>query len=46
MGSIARMVAAPSPASPLFEEVPASASGITWRHVNARSAEYYLPETS
>jgi hypothetical protein len=46
MGSMARMVAAQSPASPLFEEVPASASGITWRHVNARSAEYYLPETT
>src|SRR5438067_4708840 len=31
---------------PLFEEVPASASGITWRHANGRSAEYYLPETT
>jgi enediyne biosynthesis protein E4 len=31
---------------PLFEEVPAAKSGISWRHVNGRSAEYYLPETT
>ena len=31
---------------PLFEEVPSTASGITWRHVNGRSPEYYLPETT
>ena len=30
----------------LFEEVPASASGIMWRHVNGRSPDYYLPETT
>jgi enediyne biosynthesis protein E4 len=30
----------------LFEEVPATRSGITWRHVNGRSANYYLPETT
>jgi hypothetical protein len=37
-----------TPANPglLFEEVPSSASGITWRHVNGRSPEYYLPETT
>ena len=29
----------------LFEEVPAGASGITWVHDNAMSAERYLPET-
>jgi len=29
-----------------FSEVPASASGITWRHVNGRSADMYLPETT
>jgi hypothetical protein len=34
------------PQSDLFELVPPSASGITWRHVNGRSAEYYLPETT
>jgi enediyne biosynthesis protein E4 len=30
----------------LFEAVPASKSGILWRHVNGRSPEYYLPETT
>jgi enediyne biosynthesis protein E4 len=30
---------------PAFEEIPASASGIQWRHYNGRSAEMYLPET-
>ena len=30
---------------PLFHQVPASASGITWRHDNAMSPERYLPET-
>ncbi len=35
------------PAEPdLFELVPPSASGITWRHVNGRSPDYYLPETT
>src|SRR6202022_1054293 len=29
-----------------FESVPASKSGISWRHVNGRSPEYYLPETT
>jgi hypothetical protein len=32
-------------ASPLFEEVPSSASGITWKHENAVSPDRYLPET-
>jgi len=32
-------------ASPLFEEIPASASGLSWVHVNAMSANRYLPET-
>ena len=32
-------------APPLFEEVPATASGITWVHDNAMSANRYLPET-
>ncbi len=36
----------PEASRALFEEVPASASGITWRHVNGRSPEYYLPETT
>ena len=30
----------------LFEEVPATTTGITWRHVNGRSQQYYLPETT
>ena len=30
----------------LFEEVSAAKSGISWRHVNGRSPEYYLPETT
>jgi enediyne biosynthesis protein E4 len=34
-----------SPARPLFEEVPPSASGITWVHENAMSEQRYLPET-
>jgi hypothetical protein len=33
-------------ANQLFEEVPASASKITFRHVNGRSPDYYLPETT
>jgi hypothetical protein len=32
-------------ATPLFEEVPPSVSGITWTHDNALSADRYLPET-
>ena len=30
----------------LFEEVQAAKSGITWQHVNGRSENYYLPETT
>ncbi len=33
------------PASPLFVEIPASSSGITWVHDNAMSPKRYLPET-
>ena len=29
---------------PLFEEIPASKSGISWTHTNALSADRYLPE--
>ena len=32
-------------ASHLFEEVPASQSGISWTHTNAMSPERHLPET-
>ncbi len=31
--------------APIFEEVPASASGITWKHNNAMSPKHWLPET-
>jgi enediyne biosynthesis protein E4 len=31
---------------PAFSEIPPSASGISWAHVNGRSAEMYLPETT
>jgi enediyne biosynthesis protein E4 len=33
-------------APPLFEEVLAAQSKITFRHVNGRSSDYYLPETT
>ena len=33
-------------AHPLFEQLPAAMTGITWQHVNGRSPEYYLPETT
>ena len=32
-------------ASPLFEEIGSSASGITWKHDNAMSPNRHLPET-
>jgi enediyne biosynthesis protein E4 len=32
--------------TPLFTSIPPSQSGISWRHVNGRSPEYYLPETT
>jgi hypothetical protein len=36
----------PKHTSALFVKVPPTASGIAWRHVNGRSPEYYLPETT
>ena len=50
-GETSRAVAPPWAGSrsdtltPFFEEVPASASGITWVHENAMSPERQLPET-
>jgi len=32
-------------AQPVFEQIPPSASGISWVHSNGRSEEMYLPET-
>jgi hypothetical protein len=29
-----------------FEEIPAAVSGISWTHVNGKSAQKYLPETT
>ena len=40
-----KLKAATIGASPLFEEVPADVSGITWVHQNAMSDLRYLPET-
>jgi hypothetical protein len=37
--------ALPAQNKPLFEEVPAAVSGITWTHTNAMSPDRYLPET-
>jgi hypothetical protein len=34
------------PAEFPFEQVPSSASGISWRHVNGKSPEKYLPEST
>src|SRR4030081_2361029 len=31
---------------PLFDELPSGKTGITWKHDNGRSPEYYLPETT
>ena len=31
---------------PLFEQLPSSSTGITFQHVNGRSEDYYLPETT
>ena len=40
----AKLLGADKPdATPLFEEIPASASGITWVHENAMSPERFLP---
>jgi len=34
-----------TPSLPAFEEIPGSASGISWVHVNGQSPEMYMPET-
>src|SRR5690349_10463472 len=41
----ARMHSQAAQASPLFVEVPAKKSGITWVHQNAKSPEHWLPES-
>ena len=48
LSSLARVPAFPfaaAAASPLFEEIAPSASGIAWKHENAMSPSRYLPET-
>jgi enediyne biosynthesis protein E4 len=44
IGSVGLLQAHQMP-SPLFEEIPASSSGLNWVHENAMSPERYLPET-
>ena len=36
----------PGGTSALFQPVPPTQSGITWKHSNGRSPSYYLPETT
>ena len=47
-GLAARLAAsmAQNPAGPFFQIVPPSVSGISWKHNNGRSPNYYLPETT
>ena len=45
LGARLRLRAASTPELPVFEEIPISASGITWVHDNAMSPMRYLPET-
>jgi hypothetical protein len=45
-GAYPRVLRANPAAEYPFEQVPASASGISWMHVNGKSAEKYLPETT
>jgi len=33
-------------ATPMFERLSPASTGITFRHVNGRSPQYYLPETT
>ena len=45
IGGVRSTRASQSAVKPLFEEIPASASGITWVHENAMSPDRHLPET-
>ena len=42
---LASVILAADSTAPLFEEIPASKTGIAWIHENARSEKRYLPET-
>ena len=46
ISAAARVTTPQSVAHPLFEEIPSSVSGIHFQHINGRSPEYYLPETT
>jgi len=46
MGGISRTNWASGVVVSAFSEIPPSASGISWSHVNGRSPEMYLPETT
>src|SRR5690349_1970720 len=46
MGGISRSNPATESALSAFSEIPSSASGISWSHVNGRSPDMYLPETT
>lgn len=43
---IPHLACPPVDQEPSFSEVPPSQSGIIWRHVNGRSEDMYLPETT
>src|ERR1700733_5314357 len=45
LAPVERILGRDSKSSGLFEQIPASASGISWVHDNAQSDEHYLPET-
>src|SRR5579871_5029154 len=42
---VSHFLKAGPPSTSIFEEIPASTSGITWVHDNAMSPQRYLPET-
>jgi len=46
LGLCSRLAAAAPVSTFPFEEVPPSASGISWKHVAGKSPEKYLPETT
>ncbi|HKW65128.1 MAG TPA: CRTAC1 family protein [Candidatus Acidoferrum sp.] len=46
LGCVGQVRSASFAPKQLFEEILSSASGITWRHANGRSPDYYLPETT
>ena len=45
-GNVSSLAVEEQQAPALFELVRPEKSGISWQHVNGRSPEYYLPETT